>query len=72
MNQLREDLLDEYLRRVKADRANLGVNASDPEILELMGIKKGERPTISGVLAFAKYPQAYFPQLCLTAVVVPA
>jgi len=71
MGQLREDLLSEYLRRVKADRANLGANANDLEILELMGIKKGERPTISGVLAFAKYPQAYFPQLCLTAVVVP-
>ena len=26
---------------------------------------------VSGVLVFAKYPQAYFPQLCLTAVVVP-
>ena len=71
MGQLREDMLGEYLRRVKADRANLGANASDFEILELMGIRKGERPTISGVLAFAKYPQAYFPQLCLTAVVVP-
>ena len=71
MGQLRTDLLAEYLQRVKADRANLGANASDDEILELMGIRKGARPTVSGVLAFAKYPQAYFPQLCLTAVVVP-
>ena len=71
MGQLRADLLADYLRRVKADRANLGANASDEEILELMGIRKGNHPTVSGVLAFAKYPQAYFPQLCLTAVVVP-
>ena len=71
MGQLRDDLLCDYLRRVKADRANLAANASDPEIFELMGIRKGPRPTISGVLVFAKYPQAYFPQLCLTAVVVP-
>ena len=71
MGQLRADLLAEYLRRVKAGRVNLGANASDDEILELMGIRKGVTPTVSGVLMFAKYPQAYFPQLCLTAVVVP-
>ena len=71
MEQLRDDLLCDYLRRVKADRANLAANASDSEILELMGIRKGTHPTISGILVFAKYPQAYFPQLCLTAVVVP-
>ena len=35
-------MLGEYLRRVKADRANLGANASDFEILELMGIRNGQ------------------------------
>ncbi len=70
-SQLREDLLANYLQKVKADRANLRTNADDREILELMGIEKNGRPTISGALMFAKYPQAYFPQLCLTAVVVP-
>ena len=71
MGQLRADLLADYLRKVKAGRGNLSANASDDEILELMGIRKGESPTVSGVLVFAKYPQTYFPQLCLTAVVVP-
>ena len=68
---LQQDLLGNYLVQVKATSSNLNKNASDDEILELMGIVKGNIPTITGVLLFGKYPQAYFPQLDITAVVVP-
>ena len=41
------------------------------EIYELMGVTRGGTPTLAGMLMFGKYPQGYFPQLCVTAVVVP-
>ena len=43
----------------------------DEMIYELMSIKRNEEITISAVLKFSPYPQAYFPQLCITAIVVP-
>ena len=66
-----EDLLQSYLAAVKSERENLSHNITDMEILELMGITSNGCPTLSGVLVFGKYPQAYFPQLGITAVVVP-
>lgn len=61
----------QYLLNVKRNRRNLARNISDKQILELMGVYDDGRPTISGLLAFSLYPQAYFPQLCITAVRIP-
>lgn len=36
-----------------------------------MGVFKEGIPTLAGTMVFSQYPQAYFPQLCITAVVVP-
>ena len=44
---------------------------SDQEIYELMSIKRGDVLTLSAVLNFGLYPQAYFPQLCIIATVIP-
>lgn len=64
--------LSTYLKAVKEDRRNLSDNnISDNEILDFMGVTSKGIPTISGVLTFSLYPQAYFPQLCITAVSVP-
>lgn len=41
------------------------------EIYELMSIKRDNRITLSAVMNFCPYPQAYFPQLCIIATVVP-
>ena len=62
--------INEYLKKVKSERPNLNTNVSDEEILELMGIKSNSKYTLAGVLIFAKYPQAYFPQFSITAVAV--
>lgn len=43
----------------------------DETIYELMSIKRKDELTLSSVLLFSPYPQAYFPQLCITAIVVP-
>lgn len=63
--------LAEYLAAVRAERRNLGESVSESEILELMGVTVGKTPTLAGVMTFSLYPQMYFPQLCITAVVVP-
>ena len=36
-----------------------------------MSIKRNDEITLMAVMLFSPYPQAYFPQLCITAVVVP-
>jgi len=66
-----ESRLAEYLASVKSERKNLANHVNDDDILELMGVTSDGIPTLAGVLAFSKYPQAYFPQLCITAVVIP-
>ena len=71
LNLFDGELLERYLEAVKKERENLHGNVTDAEIMELMGVTKDGVPTLSGVLVFSKYPQAYFPQLCITAVVVP-
>ena len=66
-----QEQLDKYLYSVKKERKNFSNNVSDEEILELMGVFNDGVPTLAGTMVFSKYPQAYFPQLCITAVVVP-
>lgn len=66
-----KDRLSTYLAAVKQERKNLATNVSDDEILELMGVCSEGVPTLAGAMTFSRYPQTYFPQLCITAVVVP-
>lgn len=66
-----EQRLERYLMAAKQERRNLSENVSDQEILELMGVQTDNVPTLAGLMTFSKYPQAYFPQLCITAVVLP-
>lgn len=69
-DSLDKNLVENYLLNVRMNRVNTS-NMSDEELLELMGLIKGGKPTLSAVLCFSKYPQAQFPQLCVTAVLVP-
>lgn len=65
------DRLNNYISSVKSERKNLAENVSDEEIMELMGITAENAPTLAGIMTFSKYPQGYFPQLCITAVCIP-
>lgn len=71
MQLLDEKRMKDYLDAVKAERKNLADNVSTEEILELMGITADGVPTLAGLMTFSKYPQTYFPQLCITAVALP-
>ena len=66
-----QERLSRYLKAVKTERKNLSTNVSDEEILELMGVMYDGQPTLAGIMTFSKYPQTHFPQLCITAIVVP-
>lgn len=70
-NIINEKRLADYLDAVKRERKNLADNVSEDEILELMGILSEGLPTLAGIMTFSKYPQSYFPQLCITAVSLP-
>ena len=66
-----EKRMNDYLTSVKNERRNLAENVSESEILELMGVTCDGMPTLAGLMTFSKYPQTYFPQLCITAVCLP-
>lgn len=70
ISQLNQTLLDKYLVALRENKPNIS-KFENIETLELMGIVKDGKPTLAGLMCFSKYPQAIFPQLCITAIVVP-
>ena len=67
---LHQEVLEKYMQMLKMGKPRLAA-LSDQEIYELMSIKRGDALTLSAVLNFGLYPQAYFPQLCIIATVIP-
>lgn len=67
---LDQELLAKYVELLKKGKPRLAA-ISDNEIYELMSIKREHAITLSAVMNFSPYPQAYFPQLCIIATVVP-
>lgn len=68
---INKERMKQYLESVRNERKNLYDNVSESEILEFMGIAKDNVLTLAGLMTFSMYPQAYFPQLCITAVSLP-
>ncbi|MDD6122623.1 MAG: ATP-binding protein [Solobacterium sp.] len=68
---INNERISHYLNEVKKEKDNLAKSVSDDDILELMGITKGGKPTLAGLMCFSIYPQAYYPQLCINAVALP-
>lgn len=67
---LNQEGLDGYIQLLKNGKPNLAA-LEDENIYELMSIKRNTAVTLSATMLFSPYPQAYFPQLCITAIVVP-
>lgn len=59
-----------YLELLKNKKPNLS-EIPNEELCRLQGFTDNGNPTLAGVMLFSSYPQAYFPQLCITAVSVP-
>lgn len=68
-SSLDNHLVDHYLNLIKRNRPNLS-NMNQEAICELMSVTKDSIPTLWSIFLFSPYPQAIFPQLCITAVVV--
>lgn len=61
--------LDEYLIRTRNAKPNLA-NLPVDRILALQGITENEKPTVAGLMVLGVYPQGFFPQMSITAMVV--
>ena len=70
LKTLNSEKLEDYIAKMKVGKPNLAT-LSDENIYELIGITRNGSPTLTAVLLFCLYPQVYFPQMCITAVVVP-
>ena len=64
------DQLQDYLMRMRRERPGFS-RLSPEEAYEMLAVTRDGKPTLAAILNFALYPQGYFPQLAITAVVVP-
>ncbi len=62
--------LEKYLLELRSKKSNF-TNLSNEKICHLQGFINESKPTLAGVMMFSDYPQAFFPQLCITAVSIP-
>lgn len=70
MDMLDQERIKQCLDAAKENREKLK-KLPNEQIMELLGITLKGVPTLAGVLIFAVYPQAWFPQLSITAVSLP-
>lgn len=64
------DSIDNYIKLVSENKPNLS-KLDKNQIAELMSITINDQYTLAATLLFGLYPQAYFPQLCIIATVLP-
>ena len=70
LSSLNQEKLALYTDLLKKGKPNLA-NLDDESIYELMSVTRNNETTLSATMIFSPYPQAYFPQLCITAIAVP-
>lgn len=70
ISSLDQKALDRYVELLKQGKPHIA-SLENSQIYELMSIVRDHAVTLSSVLLFSPYPQAYFPQLCITAIAVP-
>ena len=71
MNVLDQKQIADYLDRKKRERPNLAAT-SEEQLYELTGITRDGNITMTALLLFGLYPQAYYPQLSINATCVPS
>lgn len=70
LRSLDQKKLADYVAKLKAGKPHLA-EIDDETIFELMSVKRNNDITLASIMLYSPYPQAYFPQLGITAVVVP-
>lgn len=69
MTSLNSAKLESYLFRLKDNKPNLAA-LDDSQIMELMSVVRGGKPTLAAEMIWGLYPQAFLPQLGIIAVAV--
>lgn len=69
LDNLLKDNVIEYLIKLRREKPNL-INIDDERLLETQGIIQNGYPTLAGLMLLGEYPQEFFPQLSVTAMVV--
>ena len=62
--------IQEYLNKQSVDKPGFSM-LDTATALEMSNIMRDDTPTLAAIMNFGIYPQGYFPQLCITAIVVP-
>lgn len=70
ISDIQTTAFQKYLLELKTKKTNLA-ELPEEKICRLQGFTDDSRPTLAGVILFSDYPQAFYPQLCITAVSVP-
>lgn len=70
LSLLNGDKLQNYLLQMRIDRPGFA-QLDTAQAYEMLAITRDDVPTLAAVLNFGLYPQGYFPQLAITAIVVP-
>lgn len=70
MTLLDIDKVQNYLLRMKEERPGFSQLNTD-QAYEMLAITRDGTPTLAAILNFGLYPQGYFQQLAITAIVVP-
>lgn len=75
VGDLDSELVINLTRRLRSTRGGVFAQASDEEVLRLLGVivddENGTSITLAGLLALGRYPQQFFPQLDATFVAYP-
>ena len=59
-----------YMNLLRTKKPNLAELPTE-DLCRLQSFTEDGKPTLAGLMLFSVYPQAFFPQLCITAVSVP-
>lgn len=70
LSLLDQNKIRQYITQMKEERPGFS-KLSDEQVFEMLAITRNSVPTLAAVLNFGLYPQGYFPQLAITAIVVP-
>ena len=69
IEDLNRETLQEYFLKIRHAKENLSKHSTE-KILALQGLIDGDKPTVAGLMVLGDYPQAFFPQMSVTAMVV--
>jgi ATP-dependent DNA helicase RecG len=67
---LDKNLVDEYIRNRQKDRPGFS-KLTPAQTYDMLAITRGGHPTVAAIMNMGVYPQGYFPQWGITAIVVP-